>query len=158
VPFAGLPPTTRSRSKRKLATFGGGGGSRVSVCDFSVPAYDALIWTPWSFLTAVVVTSKLAVCGRTIRLQPHELSLTVECAQCGTNFVPSQAATQAPASSSSLGDLELLVLRRSHGAPAEATQMRLRFPTTSIQQLSAQYVAEMPQRDRRLTDKITQNV
>jgi len=49
-------------------------------------------------------------CARTIRLQPHELSLNVECAQCGTNFVPAQAAAQAPASPSSLEDLELFGL------------------------------------------------
>jgi hypothetical protein len=34
-------------------------------------------------------------CGRAIPLEPHELSLTIECARCNIRFVP--AATPAPA-------------------------------------------------------------
>jgi DNA-directed RNA polymerase subunit RPC12/RpoP len=34
-------------------------------------------------------------CGRAIPLQPHELSLTIECARCGTWFVPSAAPAPA---------------------------------------------------------------
>jgi hypothetical protein len=49
-------------------------------------------------------------CGRDIPLQEHELSWTIECARCGAQFVPSQAAAQAPASSLPLDDPALLGL------------------------------------------------
>lgn len=49
-------------------------------------------------------------CGRAIPLQQRELSLIIECARCGARFVPSQARSQAPASSVPLNDLELLGL------------------------------------------------
>jgi DNA-directed RNA polymerase subunit RPC12/RpoP len=38
------------------------------------------------------LTAACPGCGRTIPLQAHELSLTFECARCGTHFVPSQVA------------------------------------------------------------------
>jgi hypothetical protein len=38
-------------------------------------------------------------CGRAIPLQQHELSWTIECSRCGSQFVPSKSAVQAePAS------------------------------------------------------------
>jgi hypothetical protein len=39
-----------------------------------------------------------------------------------------------------------------------STQFRLRFPASSIQQLSARYLSEMNERDRRLTQIITEEV
>jgi hypothetical protein len=43
-------------------------------------------------------------CGREIPLQVHELSWTIECAQCGATFIPSQAAAQSPPPSPLLND------------------------------------------------------
>jgi hypothetical protein len=47
-------------------------------------------------------------CNRSIPLQQHELSLLIECAQCGTNFVPSQPTPQAQASPMAVEDAERL--------------------------------------------------
>src|SRR5205807_1520117 len=35
-------------------------------------------------------------CGRGIPLLPHELSMGIECARCGTRFVPAQTGTPTP--------------------------------------------------------------
>jgi hypothetical protein len=49
-------------------------------------------------------------CERGIPLEQHELSLLVECAHCGTQFIPSQSPAEAPASSTRLNDPALLGL------------------------------------------------
>src|SRR5262249_19609828 len=43
-------------------------------------------------------------CGRGIPLQHHELFITIQCARCMAQFVPSQVAAQAPESLTSLDD------------------------------------------------------
>jgi hypothetical protein len=40
-------------------------------------------------LSPSTVAATCPGCGRTIQLQPHELSMLIECAKCGTRFVPS---------------------------------------------------------------------
>jgi hypothetical protein len=48
--------------------------------------------------------------------------------------------------------------RASPCAAREVSQVQLRFPTSSFQELSDRYVADLRPRDRRLTDAITQQV
>jgi transcription elongation factor Elf1 len=43
-------------------------------------------------------------CGRTISLQRHELTLTIECAECNARFVPDNASAPPPISRESAAD------------------------------------------------------
>jgi len=56
-------------------------------------------------------------CLRSVPLRQHELSLLVECAGCGAQFIPSQAAAQAPPSSIPPDDPALLGLVKDEVIP-----------------------------------------
>jgi hypothetical protein len=60
-------------------------------------------------------------CGRSIPLQQHELSFTIECSQCGARFVPPQAAAQVSVSSIPQDDPALLGLVKDDPKPVKQT-------------------------------------
>jgi hypothetical protein len=79
-------------------------------------------------------------CGRAIPLQQHELSLTIQCARCRTQFVPSQVAAQAPEASTSVDDPALLRLVKDV-EPARQTNGPLDRPGAGVRRGSRILVA-----------------
>jgi hypothetical protein len=60
-------------------------------------------------------------CGRVIPLRQHELSLVIQCAKCGTQFVPSQPSGQGAASSATLDDHALSGVVKEAQVPGAGT-------------------------------------
>jgi hypothetical protein len=58
-------------------------------------------------------------CNRGIPLQQHELPVVIECAQCGTQFVPSQKMARTPVSSALLEEPAPLGLARDPEPPGQ---------------------------------------